>query len=354
MFRIVDRDWSGAPSRGCMVAALGVVLLTGSARAGSHPADAVSAPPRIAAQAPPPPTTPEVDPVVPPPQSPTAATGDASTGHCDIRVRSYDRTRPPDSKVEPGPAVIAGALVLTRVDVELDAARLSAALKALGRAARVNVLALYRTRSDGAGLDGTAPVTLSLENVTAQEALEAILAAATGMVDSTWQIRGNLVECGPKLMLAEASRRETRVYDIADVRFEAPYYAPSGPADPNADRHRRLPKEISADFARLIMNNVEPDAWREPDPQPGAAPTPSSNLDGEGRNEIFVRGQWASLHLKGDTLLVVNAPDFIHRQIGGMGKLVPPVAASELPDTTAPEAPAKSARPPSSRPPSAR
>lgn len=274
-----------------------------------------------------------------PPTGPTTPPPKAEpTSVCLVRVRGYEKTRAPDIQVEPGPAVIGGALVMTRVDVELDEAPLSSALKELAKAARVNLLPLYRTRESDSGLDRDLPVTLSLENVSAQEALEAILAAATGMVDTTWQIRGNVIECGPKVMLAESSRRVTRVYDITDVRLEVPYYEPQYPGDPNADRHRRLPKEISADFARLIINNVEPEAWREPEPLPGGAPTPALNLDGQGREEIFVRGQWASLHMKNDTMLVVNAPDFIQRQIGGMGTLIPPLAVDAVDVEKAPGA----------------
>jgi len=263
--------------------------------------------------------------------SPAAAADVDSAAVCQVRVRGFDRTRPPGTKVEPGPAVVAGALTLTRVDVEFDGARLSSAIRALARAARVNVVALFRTSDLDPGLDGNAPVTLSLENVTAAEALEAILAAGTGMVDSTWQIRGNLIECGPKSMLAESSRRETRVYDISDLRFEIPRFS-SDRFDPEGRlRLRRKPREASADLARLIVSTVEPAAWREVDPTEGAETSSSSNLDGESRSEIFVRGQWASLQIRNDEQLVVSAPGFIHRQIGGVGPIVPPAGEEERP-----------------------
>ncbi len=261
---------------------------------------------------------------------------------CDIRVVSLDAARPPGSTVEPGPGAVAGILYLTRVRVELEEAPLSQALMALARAAGVNLLPLYRVREGAPGLDRDAPVTLLLDGVSVQEAIEAILAAATGMVDATWQIRGGIVECGPKVMLADPGRRETRVYDVTELLFEIPTFS-SKAFDPNQILAlRRKKKEISADFARMIVNQVEPDAWREPEAatEPaspnsakptGPSPTPTKNLDGDGRNDIFVRGQWAAMHIRSDRELVVTAPDFIHRGIGGYARMVPPEARPDVP-----------------------
>lgn len=266
--------------------------------------------------------------------------GQSST--CMIRVVGHDRTRSAGTKVEPSPAVLAGALVYTRVDVDLDEAPLGEALTAFSRAVRVNLLGLYRRNDSSLGLDREARVSLMLERVTAQEALEAILAAATGMVEITWQIRGGIIECGPKSMLAESSRREIRVYDITDIRFEVPHFA-SRKFDPEgAQSQRHRPKEISVSLAKLIVNQVEPEAWKEPEPTNehgqtlGAANTggpviPATNLDPNSKQDIYVRGQWASLQIRADRDLVVHAPDFIHRQIGGYGALIPPAAPGDEP-----------------------
>ncbi|MBX3356536.1 MAG: hypothetical protein KF724_12640 [Phycisphaeraceae bacterium] len=299
------------------------------------------------------PTTPSPDRTVPDPAAQPAAPEDRSAPPstrsvpasrpviCDIVVRGYDRTRPADAVVEPGPAVISGALVYTRVDVDLDEAPLASALSALARAAKVNILPIFRPAPDRPGLDRAVTVSLSLDNVTALEALESILLAGTGLIDATWQIRGNIIECAPKVILADSSRREIRTHDISDLRFEIPNFSPRLPKGTD----RRKPKEVTADFVRMIVTQVEPDAWREPtggsdDPSSlgqatpsGAAPTPAHNLftddTDEQRKEFFVRGQWASLHLKNDRLLVINAPGFIHRQLEGMGPLVPPAASAE-------------------------
>lgn len=260
---------------------------------------------------------------------------------CEVRAVGFDQVRAPGTAVEPGPGVVAGALYGTRVDVDFDRAPLSQALPALARAVRINLLPLFRPRDDMPGLDRDAIVSLALTNVTAVEAIESMLAASTGMVDATWQIRGSIVECGPKAMLAESSRRETRVYDITDIHFEIPTF--SHPAfDPDRVHDtRRTKQEISADLATMIVNQVEPDAWREPDaPSPdgpggrslgtptGAAPTPAKNLDPRSDEEIFVRGQWASLHIRDHRTLVIVAPDFIHRRINGYPGMVPPEAHS--------------------------
>lgn len=339
--RIAALAWfaSCAPCASC--ATLALLMLHGTALA-----DGGAAPPVPSAA----PTAPRTAPTA----APRTALPVPASGTCEVRVVRLEKTRPADQEVEPGPAVVAGAIVYTRVDVELDGATLQQALTAIGRAARVNLVGIYRRSEGDPGLDRTAPVFLSLRDVPVHEALDHVLSATTGMIDSTWQIRGNVIECGPKAMLAEPGRRETRVHDISDLRFEIPRFVPGkNPDDPSNPNRRRNPKEICADLARLVMNSTEAKAWEEPnDPDPASAPsapsggtqpaTPSGfgsnpgrlnttrstsrNLDPDEPEEIFVFGRWASMQFRDNRLLVVHAPDFIHRQIAGYGKLVPPTA----------------------------
>ena len=259
----------------------------------------------------------------------------APAGRCEIAVTGYDRTRLPDPPVEAGPATVAGELVFTRVSLDAEGAPLSTVLSRLARATGLNLVPLYSSPA-APGLDPRLPISLYLTNVTALDALEAILAVSGGLNACTWQIRGTLVECGPKALLADPSRRESRVYDITDLTFEVPYFRALGPPI------RKVPKEVAADVARMMVNGVEPDAWVAPPPPapdpaspgsqtpprvPGPPPIPPTNLDPYSTDDAYVRGRWASLQIRNHRTLVVNAPDFIHRQINGYGPLVPPLPA---------------------------
>lgn len=284
----------------------------------------------------------------PTPTTPDSVRAPAAPAICVVRAIRLERSRPAEPAVETSAATVAGALTYTRLDVDIDGATLQQALMAVARAARVNIVGTFKAGNTLSGLDRLAPVYLSLHDVTAIEAIEQILASTSGMIDATWQIRGTIVECGPKSMLAEPSRRVVRVHDITDIRFEVPMFAPPAAAQANPGlNRRRSPKEICADLARLVMHSVEPQAWEEPPPSdepagnspatppmtpttPSAPAVPSRNLDGYmSRNDIYVNGKWASMHFRDDRTLVVTAPDFIHRQLGGYGELIPPPPLSE-------------------------
>jgi hypothetical protein len=211
--------------------------------------------------------------------------------------------------------------------VRFDRTPARAALEHLRTALGVEIIVRYADDPSGSGIDPQTPVTLALESRRALDVLELLLEECSVLEPCTWQIRKGLLEIGTKARLAAPEAQEVRVYPITDLVYEAPsfsnapslrldyvlpYYGgpfgpwPSGapfsfgpyglgyggtiqPAPVRSGEPRRQGPEA---LLELIVKTIEPGAWER---------------DG---------GTWASIEATGE-VLVVRAPDFIHRQIGG-------------------------------------
>jgi hypothetical protein len=196
------------------------------------------------------------------------------------------------------------------------------------------------------GFDPEAPITLEVNNGQALVVLERMIEQAS-TEPSTWQLRDGYVEVGPKSRLSVRNAQETRIYPIRDLLFEAPNFdnAPDfnlnqamqsggmgggggggggfgggggggfgggggggfgggggggGGGTPFGESgeqpERRSAQEKAEELIDLIKSLVEPDAW----------------LDESVASIRYYDGS-----------IIVRAPDFIQRQIGGYGMLPP-------------------------------
>jgi hypothetical protein len=165
------------------------------------------------------------------------------------------------------------------------------------------------------GLDKERKITISIKNRPAMDAVEAVLAKAKPEFGSenAWQLtpQGSL-QIGPK----EALNKEKRVvvYDIHDLLFTINTYTDvpeidlnsvlqqsqggGGGTSPFRDQNRnqnqntKTRDERTKEIVDLITTLIEPDQWRD--------------NGGEGGSVTAYNGT-----------LLVNAPDYMHRQING-------------------------------------
>jgi hypothetical protein len=235
------------------------------------------------------------------------------------------------------------ALLNRKVTIELEEVPARQAIKSLRDSLEINLIGRWRDDSTGRGMDPEARITLQLLDVPALDALEAILDQCAMGEPCTWQLRSSFVEVGTKERLAAPSAREMRRYDIQDMLLDPPMFENS--AFGTGTIKRKGPEEIAAGVIVMIVDTIEPEAWKDapaPPYEPGdgrqvstpSAPNqpvtaPSRNLDPD-EGQIRVVGQWATVHYwKGS--LFVNAPDFVHRGIGGyvIPKPSPPQDAAD-------------------------
>lgn len=279
-------------------------------------------------------------------------------------TRVWTKTRPADAS-EPLPSDAEtqtreqlGRLVYSRIDVELDEVTLHDAFRALRRELGLNMIVFEidpRGRSNRPGIDGEQLVQLGLKGVTGRALLEALCAQAGKGV--TWQIRAGIIEVGPKAHLAREEACETRSYYTADLAIDPPDYKSEGIGTLGIQSYnRRDSDENIGELVRMIVTQCEPEAFEPAPPRtvedssgrvvpvqhttPPEPPKKGARDDSTGRKspntkatanfdpelaQIFVNGQWASIQAK-DNNLMIHAPDFVHRAIGGYPRPIPPPA----------------------------
>jgi uncharacterized membrane protein YgcG len=194
------------------------------------------------------------------------------------------------------------------------------ALNEIGRKADVPVTGLWRKGDSGLGLDPDRVVVMEVPPSTCADALHAIADALSREGEPvTWQQARVGIEFGPRSLLWRPSAMRVKVYDVSDLLLYKPAFvstgvpAPGGGAsggggagggsgmgggsgggggassnvvDDAAAIRRAAARD---DLITLIQLTVEPEAWES-------------------------RGGPCTI-TQGQGLIVVRAPDFVHRQI---------------------------------------
>jgi uncharacterized membrane protein YgcG len=239
------------------------------------------------------------------------------------------------------------ALLTTSVSVKFDGTRAKDAFEYLEKLLGADMVVRWADDRTGAdGFDPELPITLTMERAPALAVLERMIALAS-TEPSTWQLRDDFVEVGPKARLNARGSQDVRIYPVRDLLFEVPNFdnapefnlnqslqsggggggaggggggmggggfgggggggaggggggggAPFGEAGEMPAR--RPEQERAEELMDLIQSIVEPDIW----------------TDDSSASMRFYDGN-----------LIVRAPDYVHRQIGGYGML-PPASAS--------------------------
>ena len=232
-------------------------------------------------------------------------------------------------------AAMLGKLLYTDISVQFEEMPLRDVINYLQTTLGVTLVARYNDDRTGIGLDPEAPITLNVSNKPALTVLEMVLEQAAEDTDSTWQLRDGFVEVGTKERLGAAGAREIRYYPIRDLLFEPPMFDNAPELDLDAALNQgqnsggsgsggggggfgggggggsgsgggggalftntggEIERATEADKVQaiidLITETVEPDAWD------------------------VAGGEYATIRYHSG-VLIIRAPDYIHRQIGG-------------------------------------
>lgn len=264
-------------------------------------------------------------------------------------------------------ARLLGVLVYTKLSIKFDEVPARDAFSALEKALQIRIVGRYSDDRLGFGIDPKLPISINAEGEEALLILEEMLEQCEDFEECTWQLRKGYVEVGTKERLSVPAAREMRTYNIRNFMIEAPQFGSKGNAVavPVAQRYscsaignaaqlqrnpdgstvrRKAPEDLAVEMVELVVETIEPGRWDfgeddasalPPDQstnatgpaipvnpsQPNAAPAPAPQRPATPQ-------KWATIRLWRDEL-VVRAPDFIHRQINGYPKPIPP---DPLPD----------------------
>ena len=275
--------------------------------------------------------------------APTDATADPGTG--TVRIVGAERTRPDGDFWARSDADVHGRLSMLRIDLVCEDADPRSARRAFADVLGLNFIDHFPKVAE----DARAPssISISLRDVVAVEALDALIDASSGSRRATWQVRSGILEVGPRETLARRTRPITRVIEVTDLLLEPPSFVPPaefrrgfGLGETREKTLRRTPRQIGADLLGSIVAQVEPDAWHPVseaeiadglvDPVDPRDPFQGRNLD-PGRIDpetgtpapIYVQGRWATARLK-DRAIVVRAPAFVLMGIEGLPRAIAP------------------------------
>lgn len=224
----------------------------------------------------------------------------------------------------------------------------------LATALDINLIARYSDDTVAHGIDPDIPISLSIEDMYAVGVLELALEQCASVEGCTWQLRSGFIEVGTKERLSTPAAQEVRTYPIDELVFAPTRFnnAPSvginhlypgyggygggyfggfsggyggslGPTRPASSTDQRKAQRAQ-EIVNLITDTIEPNAW---------------TVNG---------GDWATIRYR-DGSLIVNAPDYIHRQIDGYPHVPPPNTNSQE-DSPAETDKTTSTDPPSSKP----
>jgi hypothetical protein len=230
-----------------------------------------------------------------------------------VRIR-----RPAPRPAERDRAELLGRLLMLEISVDVEAAPAREVLTLVARHAGINMVARWRT-DRVAGMDPLTPITLRLDRVDPLSAIEAIVAQCAADIDQrcSWQLADGWIDVGPVSWLIRPSARFLRTHDVGSIIIDVPNFGAAGGGDRVRDSNgrrpgaRRTPAEGAADLMKLIRAVIEPEAWRA--------------NGGEGAAMRWFR-----------SALIIDAPDYIHRQIGGYP--FRPIAPSLAPEPDVPAA----------------
>lgn len=236
-------------------------------------------------------------------------------------------------------------LMHAEISVDFDETPAKEALAYIQDVLQVQMIARWQSDKNSTGMDPQELVSLKLQRVSALTALEAVLEQLSTEDSCTWQLRRGFLEVGTKANLSRAGARETKLYPIKDLLYEVPYFdnAPNFNIDAafnqgsggggggsggggggmgggggfgggggggsgggggggnlfgnaGASPERETDAAKSMRLIELIKTLVEPEAWIN---------------------------DWAFIDYT-QGCLVVRAPDYVHRALGGYDFLPPP------------------------------
>ena len=242
-------------------------------------------------------------------------------------------------------SALLGTLLYTDISVDFEETPVREVIKYLENVLDVPIVARYNDDRTGFGIDPDTQITLSLKNVPALTVVERVLGQCEDFEPCTWQLRKGYIELGTKGRLSVPAARKIRMYPIRDLLFEAPRFdnapefdlsqalqsggggggggggfgggggggggfgggggggggggaggggggggAPFG--NPGDEPDRPSEEEKVEQIIDLIVETIEPDAWQ---------------ING---------GEAASIRYF-EGVLIINAPDYVQRQIGG-------------------------------------
>ena len=240
------------------------------------------------------------------------------------RIKAVGEQRAEDLRQDVGRGQLLGALLYSDITVNFERTQAKTAFEYVQQQLGVPLIVRYAGEGGADGIDPEMEISLAMEGAAALSVVERMLEMCGTDSPCTWQIREGFIEAGTKDRLSVPAARELRMYPVRDLLFEPPNFdnAPdfnlsaaleqgnqggqgggsggggSGGGgggvigDPGEDPDRPSETEKADQLMEIIQDQCEPEAWQD--------------AGGDAASIRYYQG-----------VLIIRAPDFIHRQIDG-------------------------------------
>jgi hypothetical protein len=144
-------------------------------------------------------------------------------------------------------------------EVRFDQTPFVAALARLGELAEINIVG--QDRLEAAGFDPQTPLTITIRNQTAGQALATLLKCIPDPVERfTWWLDGGLVRIGKA---SSASRIEVRLYDVRNIIADGVERLAQmrTPTPDSSFRHLSMDHLAGNEFLELLKQSVDRESW---------------------------------------------------------------------------------------------
>lgn len=205
--------------------------------------------------------------------------------------------------------------LLQPVSITLDETRLEDVLKFVEQVGNVYLDIAWLDNGASSGLERDALITLEARRMTLMDFLERVLDKASDEFDAaTWQLdEAGTIEVGPRSALNR--RKSLQIYPISDLTFTIPNFT----SVPDLDLDSVLQQTGNRGGGTQSIFNDPNDA----DPTGGLSEEEQAERIVDLVTGLIETEQWernggsgASVRLLNGSMLI-KAPDYIHRQIGG-------------------------------------
>ena len=256
-------------------------------------------------------------------------------------------------------ARLLGVLTYTPLTLQFEEVPARDAFKSIAETLHITLIGRWSDEKNPSGIDPEIPVSLTAEGRPARDVIEELLEQCEDFEDCTWQMRAGALEIGTKRRLSVPAARQRRTYDLTDLLLEPPYFvSPIGGSNyakvdsPYVDAvlgassraalreglppPRKSKTEILLELAEGIVETVEPGRWDLGSNDSDVEADDANNAAAAARNTA-ARDEarrrrtrlWASMRAFRESL-IITAPDFMHRQIGGYPRPIKPVDADTV------------------------
>ena len=226
-----------------------------------------------------------------------------------------------------------GALLYPRVTVRVVDVPVREAVDALRPQIPAPLVVRFADDPVGYGIDPRKRITLDHADEVALTVLEDLLDQCTADQPCTWQLRRGFIELGTRDRLSVPVARERRLYPIRHLMIDVPDFVNHYiPGSARGEAPRKHPAQVAVELVETIVESIETDLWDWGQLDEEAPPARNAPLDPGAtpamRNERptprYAPARRAAVIRYWRDVLIVDAPDFMHRQINGDPAPIPP------------------------------